>query len=1105
MTRDTTRPTRPRRKAKARKRPEALPEYRVEDFFVLRSPLLPMDEYQRFISGLEDRSEADRFRALEARLLRLARRPEIAEALFVASPSLIESLERGEELPAKKAARLRQSLARYLLRMMTRATPFGLFAGVALGEVGDRTELSLGSRASYRLHTRLDMNYLDRLVRDLERSPILRPRLIYQPNSSLYRIAGRWRYAEGRVEGEKRVYHLVAARDDEFLAAAIEAARGGASLQTIARQIAARDSEGEIGVDEAEEFVHELIDAQLLVSDLGPRVTGREPIYDLIDRLAKLPEAEPIVRCLAGVRDDLESLDASESEDGALGSPTADYRRIGRRLQPLGTEVQMARLFQVDMSKPGGGLHLGPAVVDEVRRAIAFLHRLRGPASVDQFATFREDFHRRYEPGRWVPLVEVLDEEIGIGYQRVGSIGADNSPLLQGLEFPVRAGVREVPWGALEDLVARKVFDAARAGRAEIVWTDDDLQHLGDSAPKPLYSALQVIFSLTASTPEAIDRGDFRILLKGISGPSSAVLLGRFCHGDERLAESLSRHLRSEEANNPDAIYAEIVHLPEGRIGNILLRPLLRDHEIPFLGHSGADEARQVPITDLQVTVLGDEVMLFSKRLGRRIIPRLASAHNFSLRGLGIYRFLGALQTQGSCGGLTWFWGPLESLPALPRVVYGRTVLSPAQWRVESEEWKGWSEASGEARRRKLEAWRDQRQLPRQVLLADGDNELFTDFDNPLSVDAFLSIVKNRRVIRLVENLQDVSSLVVESEEGRFTHEIVLPFVRRADRTTPDSAPSRRWRGTAASVPVHIPGSEWIYTELFTGSATADGILEEVAPELLSHAGRGVANWFFLRYSDPSFHLRLRFRIPDPDLRSSFRRQLSQFTTRLVNEGRVWDVRFATYKPEVERYGGPEGLPWCEQMFQADSEAALAMLPWIRGDSAVELRWLAALASTDTLLAVLLGSDLEARIACLDRMKQGFAEEFGMDAALRRSIGRKLREKRTVIESALSGQAAPESPLAQIRAALFRRDERIEPAVVALRKLESDGRLSHPLSTLVSSLAHMTVNRLLVSEARAHEMVLYDFLHRHLLSSKARRQADHRPPKPVVAKIGGSP
>ena len=85
----------------------------------------------------------------------------------------------------------------------------------------------------------------------------------------------------------------------------------------------------------------------------------------------------------------------------------------------------------------------------------------------------------------------------------------------------------------------------------------------GNDDPPPLPDALEVFARIAATSADAIDRGQFHVLIQGASGPSGARLLGRFCHADAELRCCVEDHLRVEEEHQPDAIFAEIVHLPE--------------------------------------------------------------------------------------------------------------------------------------------------------------------------------------------------------------------------------------------------------------------------------------------------------------------------------------------------------------------------------------------------------------------------------------------------------------------------------------------------------------------------------------------------------------
>ena len=80
-----------------------------------------------------------------------------------------------------------------------------------------------------------------------------------------------------------------------------------------------------------------------------------------------------------------------------------------------------------------------------------------------------------------------------------------------------------------------------------------------------------------------------------------------------------------------DAVFAEIAHLPEGRTGKLIARPLLRGHELEFLGRSGAPRDAVLRVDDLLVSVRGDRIVLRSRRLGCEVEPRLTSAYNYAL------------------------------------------------------------------------------------------------------------------------------------------------------------------------------------------------------------------------------------------------------------------------------------------------------------------------------------------------------------------------------------------------------------------------------------------------------------------------------------------
>ncbi len=1085
-------------------------------FFAFRTPLYPYEELEAWGAGLAspltpvDREEefaaawaADRA-LLRDRLRALLERPEVRESVFLASPSLTDGLDVWKKDPdGKKGQRAERALVRYVLRMCARPTPFGLFSGCSVGRLvgaDQPSRLRLAPRARYDRHTRLDMDYLFALVEELIKDPSVRAALSYLPNSSLYHAAGRMRYAEARLDGKVRSHHLVAVTPTSYLDETLARAAGGAQIETLAQALVDSDPDAEITREDADEYLAELVQSQLLVPDFGLPVTGQESIHDLLDQLAALPDlaiGRTVRERLLATRDAIAAIDAA-----GVGADPERYREIERSLAELPTPVELSRLFQVDMVKPIAEATLGPAVIAELTRGVELLHKMFGRSRLEALDNFRRDFGERYGDGRWVPLLEVLDEEVGIGYEKSRSAGAEASPLLAGVALGGPAAAQTVPWGNFQGTLLAKLEVALASGASEIEITEADVLKLKTTELSPLPDSFQVMATLSAAREEDLDAGRFEMLWRGAGGPSGARLLGRFCHADAELTDLTLAHLRAEEAHRPDAIFAEVVHLPQGRIGNILARPVLREYEIPFLGRSGAPADKQIAVSDLDVSVAGNRIVIRSRALRREVIPRLSSAHNFAMGSLGLYRFLCTLQSQNVAAGLYWGWGPFDSAAFLPRVRLGRTILSRATWRMNEEEIGTLKKAKGAGLLAAARAWREQRKIPRLAALADGDNELLVDFENPLELDTFFDLIEERKQAVLHELFPGPDALCVTGPEGRFLHEIVVPYDRK--RPEPAAIPpnSEIAQGESAGAstttatpttptpPATIqrsfpPGSEWLYLKVYTGSSTADGILRDaVGPALREALAVGdIDSWFFIRYGDPEWHLRIRLHGDPHTLLLHALPRLEKAVTPLLADGRAWKIQLDTYERETERYGGPLGMPVCEQLFGFDSDACLSIVETLEGDEGADARWRLAFRGADAILDEL-GIEEEQKLTLMGAMRDSFAKEFGGQKSLDVSIDQKYRTEKKSLAALLGPEPGPDDPLAPGYAILAERSRRSAPALAELTRLEAAGELKR--IDLASSLIHMHINRMIRSAARAHEAVIYGLLHREYQARAAR-------------------
>jgi thiopeptide-type bacteriocin biosynthesis protein len=1061
------------------------PRLEPAGFFMLRTPLLAASVADWLGDGLSapgtsalaDALATDR-KAVRSKLAELVARVEVREALFVASPSLLESLPDWLRDPdSDKGEKVERALVRYLYRMSSRSTPFGLFAGCTLGHLGERSHLSVGAIGEHRRHTRLDMDYLFALTRALDGDAAMRGELVYRPNSSLYRIAGELRYVESRMVDSVRSYHLTSVEPTLYLEQTLELAAAGATRSVLADALV----DDEITADDALGFVDELIDAQVLISELSPTVTGPEPIHELIAQLAPEGAGGAAGRALAGVRDGLSALDA-----GPLGADPERYQALAKTLEPLPAPVELARLFQTDLVKPSPDATLAHGVADELVRAVQLMVRLATPPG-DPLADMRRAFSERYET-REVPLLEVLDEDSGIGFGAAAdSIAAEASPLLRGIALGRAEGASTATLRPGEWLLQQRLTAAVRSGKHEIVLDDKDVEALASPGLPPLPSSISMMATLLARSPEALAEGDFRIYSHGANGPSGANLLGRFCHGDAELLERVRAHLVQEEATEPEAVFAEIVHMPEGRVGNVILRPLLRRYELPFLGRSGAPQEQQIPLSDLFLSVSEGRFVLRSHRLGREVIPRLSNAHNYGARSLGVYRFLCTLAGQGMSRSVGFHWGSLGNATFLPRVVYGRVVLSRARWTLTGRQLEQLRDLKGKERYAVTQHLRAEIGLPRWVAVEDADNELLVDLDNVLSVESFVQLVARRSGVTLVEPLAWAEGRCVTGGEGVLTHELVLPLLHRPEgkpeaTAQVDPAAAKPVTARAASGAVvrsFTPGSEWLYAKLYTGRGNVDSLLTRLVRPVVSElAGAGVIDrWFFLRYGDPGWHLRLRLHGDPRRLAAEALPALAERLEALRVEGGVWRMQLDTYEREIERYGGPVGIELFERYSHLDSEAALTITEALTGDEASDARWQLALRSMDELLEAS-GLDLAGRLELLRPIARGYRAEFDVRSAQEKQVGDRYRALRLELEGLLDRGRDADSWLKQGLDALAARAQPMRELLGELREAERAGRLTTSTSDILGSYLHMLANRLLRGAARAQEMVIYSFLER---------------------------
>lgn len=1068
------------------------------DFFCLRTPAFPAPWFENWADATRstallhgipspdrEASTHEYCRDLRSALEEHPSYEYFKAAIAVASESLwLRMNERGAAQSSQTALKCNVAVCQYFSRICSRATPFGLFANVMTGRFGGSNNLVVQGHAATRRHVRIDADHVFAVCDALLSNEAFRREMQYVANSSLYRLGPYFKYFEQARKDNTNHYKQNRVLRDEFLDTVLEKVAESPATFAQLTEILSDEAPADTSIEELVTYLDELIASQLIVPSRFPLITGGDPFGSLVDEVTRFWPASHFTPVLREAQAAVAQLSHTAASDLA-----PEIQKIGMTLGNLLGGKKIAQPVQIDSYGTSSNLELSNEVKQDIAHHARLYARLTGRTN-RVLSDFKRKFVLRYED-REVRLVEALDPEIGLAFLGDEQPFAD---LLAGVPFLRESfsvdGKLENP---LEALLMRKLARFLQIGDEEITISDEDISFVPEenteSFPHSFHLALTLLKN--HNTDSGLDQNAYEYQFHHMGGTTAGAWLGRFAVGDELLYQGLKDVLHSEASCRPNVTFAEIVHVPEERVTNILVRRGVYDYEIPFCGVASVPTEQQIRIEDLFISVKGGRFVLRSARLNREIVPRLNSAHNFWSKCLATYRFLCLLQYQGRDDfGFNWPQ-PFLNLEYLPRVRLCRAIISPAKWRIPQSTFATALAATELfAMWKSVEDFRVNRKIPRFAAFVDGDNVLKVDFLNPLSVASLVRVAKGRDVVELQEVIQSNSNRVCDSADGQMCHEIVMPFTsfsnRRSDQTVASDTYSEPERDVADLATTMIatdrfaPGSEWLYLKLYCGHMQVDLVLVDRLQNMLTELSESgeLLKWFFVRYGDPDWHIRLRIQSRCGD-GSRLLKRIRTALNDLETQKFIWNLELDTYRREHGRYGGSAGMDVCEELFWIDSIAQMKLICAIRAAEQIIERWHVGL-SLVVAYFDMFQIELAKRTSILEQITSGLLVELGVKKQTMIAIGAKYRKHADNV----SRVVLPVMTIlpAEVSAVIGELKQAGQTSVGSLRKLAANGGLSIQINEIVPSLIHMSLNRLLDSRARHYELMIYDFLRRYYVS-----------------------
>ena len=241
-----------------------------------------------------------------------------------------------------------------------------------------------------------------------------------------------------------------------------------------------------------------------------------------------------------------------------------------------------------------------------------------------------------------------------------------------------------------------------------------------------------------------------------------------------------------------------------------------------------------------------------------------------------------------------------------------------------------------------------------------------------------------------------------------------------------------------------------------------------------------VTDWFFIRYADPKFHIRLRFKGDREQIVEQVIPALHHWTRQLIDERFIQEITLSPYEREIERYGGKALIDFAETVFHVDSSSVVHLLSVIKSKKiSLADEVIAALSLIDYLKG--LGLDSKQQLAFFVSQQMEKKELAGFRNCKTSLV--------SFCESIFSDTLENHSKEGSILNGVFQmRKNTLHAFASKMQEAEEKNELVNSSNMIQNSLLHMHCNRLLGLDLKKETKArLYSYQTLKVMEEKAHR------------------
>lgn len=850
--------------------------------FMVRTPSFPVD---LLIDGINKKELDNKMIEMDS----TEQKEQFKEAILVASHDLYQALQALENEKTIKDEDLLNSIYKYFSRNCSRCTPFGLFSTVGFGKITtEKTSFELKNDELHRMPL-IDSNWLFKVIFRYETQYLTKIKYVLDDSVAIYRNKACLFECTKNEAGEKinkktvnysKAFEIVSSVTKKFV-------KYSDIIEELKKEYI--DTDEEI----FHTYVQSLIKEGYLISDLRPSLTIYRQLEYFIKKLEEYSiDAKDFIKI------------KNQIEEYKIVPKNEKINCLLKIYESMKNVCESKHYLAIDSSFSYDECNLNKGVIRKINKFIELFLQFNSHESYDLLGEYKSKFIEKYGLSRCVPLVELVDNNVGLGFPSHynGGYGMRNIK-----------GEYANPWIRFFE---HKYIEAVRTNSI-IDIKDEDIHSLQvdkfelDKLPK----GMEIYFSYY------LENGNEIFQLSDIFGATYAgKTFGRFSHmmeNSKQFFENINKASGIEQGE-----FCEFTFLPENlSSGNVIRNTHGSEYELSF-GTRNSKEKQQ-EISDILVGIDRNKFYLCSATSGERIYPTATNMFNPQLKPK-ILRLIDDIATDG----MKFYNKPwrhlLDKFNYIPTIRYKNFILEQEKWMVRLSDLKLNKHSSFENFKIHFSDFCKQKKLPTWMSIVEADQKLLINIKEDRCLLVLQKMIEKSEVI--LERCNIDVKYPLEFKGKSYCCELVIPLVMNKEYTV-DQDRGGKILNNCIENRIIEPFDGWLYFKIYGVEDNVDYLLGDVLFEFLQHLviNNEIESYFFIQYKDPDFHLRLRIKADKEKLLVVQPKILNVFN-QLMQDSIISKYSIDCYELELERYGGNNLMGFAHDVFYKDSLAVQSIM-----------------------------------------------------------------------------------------------------------------------------------------------------------------------------------